>query len=48
VFDQLRAPGQSVPQLERLVAELTADDFGTLRFEILERVRDVDSRSPAS
>ena len=38
MFDQWRVPNQSVPQLNGFVADLTAYDFVTLRFEILRRV----------
>jgi len=38
VFDQLRVPDQSAPSSNGFVADLTAHDFGTLRFEILRRV----------
>ncbi len=37
VFDQLRVPDQSVPELER-VRRRPDRDFGTLRSEILRRV----------
>jgi type I restriction enzyme M protein len=38
VFDELRVPTESVPQLERFVSDLNAYDFGTLSYEILGRV----------